>query len=69
MGRKTRFYLPGFGYIDDQEKAFVLKELKKMAPLIEAGVISHEEARETVIARLRERRAARKFFDKGARGL
>lgn len=63
MGRKKReaFFLPGVGYLREEEKEFLMREAAKVAPLIAAG-LPLEEAKEHLLRRLREYRAAKEFF-------
>ena len=62
---KTYFHIPGVGYLKPDEKGIVLEEARRLAPLVTCGLIPQEEAKEMILCRLEEYRAARRFFRAG----
>ncbi len=62
MGRKARFYLPEVGYLEPDEKEIVFREARRLASLVTCGLIPPDEAKEMILRRLEEYRAARKVF-------
>ncbi len=57
------FYLPGIGYLDRTQERLVRRTARGLAGLMEAGLVTEEEARERILEILRSHRA---FFASAA---
>ena len=58
---KTYFHIPGVGYLKPDEKGIVLEEARRLAPLVTCGLIPQDEAKDMILRRLKEYRAAQQF--------
>ncbi|MBU0492970.1 MAG: hypothetical protein KKA73_24550 [Chloroflexi bacterium] len=58
----SAFRLQGFGFLSQPERALALQLAGQLGPALEARVITPADAQELILGRLRDHRAARRFF-------
>ena len=55
-GAGSAFFLPGVGYLTRDEERLVKAKARELAPLVEVGFLTPEEARERILEALRRHR-------------